>query len=92
MTTRAKAGRARGVSRVERLADELFRQVEEAQGHAFISDAEGAGMDEQQFFDRVRGRLDWTEKSATLIRDFLVKNAPMRPASRKPRGGGRWQQ
>lgn len=35
---------------VEALSDELFKLVEEAQGFAFVSDAEGAGMTEEQFF------------------------------------------
>jgi hypothetical protein len=58
---------------VERLSDELFILVEKAQGFAFISDSEGAGMTQAQFFERVRGRLNWSEKSCELIRKFLKK-------------------
>jgi len=58
---------------VELLADELFRRVEKAQGFAFISDAEGAGMTRQQFFERVRGRLAWSVKSCQGITNFLRK-------------------
>lgn len=56
---------------VEALSDELFKLVEEAQGFAFVSDAEGAGMTEEQFFERVRGRLAWSEESCRLLRQFL---------------------
>jgi hypothetical protein len=56
---------------VEELADELFIAVERAQGFAFISDAEGASMMEDEFFERVRGRLAWSEESCRIIRKFL---------------------
>ena len=58
---------------VDKLADELFKLVEAAQGFAFISDGEGAGMNRSQFFARVRGRLRWTRKSDRLIKKFLMK-------------------
>jgi len=58
---------------VDQLCDELFLAVEHSQGFAFISDAEGATMTRAQFFERIRGRLAWTEKSAKIIRNFLFK-------------------
>ena len=69
-----KAKRAKASDRVGRLADELFREVEEAQGYAFISDGEGAGMTEEQFYKRIRGRLKWAEKQVVIIRGFLIRN------------------
>ena len=63
---------------VEELNDELFALVEEAQGHAFISDGEGGKMNQEEFFERVRGRLMWSEKSCALIRRFLRKYAQLK--------------
>lgn len=63
----------RKADEVRRLADELFRAVEKSQGFAFISDGEGAGMTKQQFFERIRGRLDWSHKATEEIKKFLKK-------------------
>lgn len=56
------------------LADELFHLVQTSQGMGFISDGEGAGMSRDQFFNRIRGRLEWEKKSVKLITRFLKKH------------------
>lgn len=58
---------------VPELVDELFKDVEESQGHGFWSDGECAGFTHQQFFERVRGRLDWNLRAVAIIRKFLRK-------------------
>lgn len=63
----------RKADEVRRLADELFQAVEKAQGFAFISDGEGAGMTKKEFFERIRGRLDWSHKATDEIKKFLKK-------------------
>jgi hypothetical protein len=60
--------------RVEKLADELFESVQQSQGFSFVSDGEAHdGMTEEQFFERVRGRLQWSHESVRLMRNFLRK-------------------
>ena len=66
---------------VDELADELFLAVEKAQGFAFISDGEGAGMTRRQFFKRVRGRLDWSRRASREIAKFLRRHGQLKPAS-----------
>jgi|HubBroStandDraft_4_1064222.scaffolds.fasta_scaffold04643_6 hypothetical protein len=57
----------------EQLADELFELVQKSQGMAFVSDAEGAGMSREQFFRRIRGRLEWSKESCKQFKQFLKK-------------------
>lgn len=61
---------------VEQLADELFTAVQGAQGYAFISDGEHFPKIEQ-FFERIRGRLAWSQESCRIIRSFLKKYGEM---------------
>lgn len=58
---------------VEKLTDELFNLVEEAQGHAFFSDGETFETT-AEFFERVRGRLKWNDVASKVIRSFLRKH------------------
>lgn len=62
---------------VAELADELFSKIERAQGMAFVSDGEHFPTVEQ-FFERVRGRLDWQRRSVRVMADFLRKYDELR--------------
>lgn len=58
---------------VSELSDELFRRVEQSQGFFFVSDDGGGGMTEEQFFERIRGRLAWGRRAVKDMRAFLAK-------------------
>lgn len=72
---------------VEEKADEIFKAIENAQGYFFVSDGEGAGMTEAEFFERIRGRLAWGERAVNIMHNFLAKyrqtDAAMRAAKEK---------
>lgn len=57
---------------VERLVNELFHAVQNAQGHAFVSDGETFDS-VTDFFARIRGRLKWSQETTRLMREFLKK-------------------
>ena len=59
---------------MEEFAAELFAKVEQAQGFFFVSDGEGQGMRRDEFFDRIRGRLEWGRKAVRQMRAFLAKH------------------
>lgn len=58
---------------VEELADELFAAVQKAQGHAFVSDGETFAT-KKEFFERIRGRLEWSMAASRRMRVFLKKH------------------
>ena len=58
---------------VEKLSDEVFAKVQQAQGFFFISDDGGGGMDAAKFFERIRGRLAWGRKAVKEMDAFLRK-------------------
>jgi hypothetical protein len=55
------------------LADELFGKIERAQGMSFVSDGEHFPTVEQ-FFERVRGRLEWQRRGVRIMAAFLRKH------------------
>lgn len=66
------------LTRVERLAAELFKAVESAQGFAYVSDGEAhAGTVESEFFRRTRGRLEWSKEVTLKLREFLKKHGQL---------------
>lgn len=71
---------------VEKLAAELFASVEGDQGFFFVSDAEVFPTTEQ-FFKRIRGRLQYGERAVRKMRAFLKKyDALDGPARKSTRG------
>lgn len=60
-------------SQVAVLADELFTEIETAQGYAFVSDGETFPT-KAQFFARVRGRLEYQKAGVEIMRKFLRKH------------------
>lgn len=58
---------------VDDKADELFRLVQESQGFFYVSDDGAPGMTENQFFERIRGRLAWGRKAVRQMDGFLRK-------------------
>lgn len=61
---------------VHKLADELFREVELEQGRAFVSDGETFGT-KVEFFQRVRGRYEWSKAASRRILAFLKKHGEL---------------
>ena len=59
--------------KVHDLADELFSKVQRAQGNAFCSDGETFPTTEQ-FFERIRGRLEWNKRASRIMSAFLRKH------------------
>lgn len=57
---------------VDVLADELFRKIEKSQGMAFVSDGETFST-RAQFFERIRGRLQWQREGVRVMSAFLRK-------------------
>lgn len=74
---------------IEELSDELFRAVQQSQGFFFVSDDGGPGMDEIQFFERVRGRLAWGRAAVKSMNNFLRKYGQTDgQIAKKPKGRG----
>ena len=63
---------------VEKLVDELFGEIEHAQGYAFVSDGETFSTTEQ-FFERIRGRLRYQRKAARIMAAFLRRHGQYNP-------------
>lgn len=59
------------------LVDELFSKIEVSQGHFFVSDGETFPTREQ-FFERIRGRLQHGREAVRLMRGFLAKYGELR--------------
>lgn len=57
---------------VEALGAELFKIVETDQGHFFVSDGETFPTT-AQFFERIRGRLEYGRRSVRKMAAFLRK-------------------
>ncbi len=57
---------------VDKLADELFREVQRSQGFFFVSDGETFPTKEQ-FFERIRGRLEHGRDAVHIMNRFLRK-------------------
>lgn len=57
---------------VSLLVDELFGQVEKAQGYAHVSDGETFAT-KAEFFKRIRWRLEWSKAATRRMRTFLKK-------------------
>lgn len=68
-----ESGTVKARPSVPALLDELFANVQEAQGHGFISDGEAHGFTHKQFFEQVRIRLSWNAEAVRIIRKFLRK-------------------
>lgn len=64
--------------RVDLLTDDLFRAVEESQGLFHVSDGETFHTG-QEFFERVRGRLEWGKEAVRLMQAFLRKHGELKP-------------
>ena len=73
---------------VEALADELFAKVQESQGFFYVSDGEGLGMRRDQFFDRIRGRLEWGRLAVKQMRAFLAKHDEIAPREPQTKSAG----
>ena len=69
---------------VEQLSGELWRKIEESQGCFFVSDDGAPGMTEEQFFERIRGRLAWGRKAVRDMDTFLRKYKQTDAQVRRP--------
>lgn len=61
------------MSKIEKLAAEIFDLVEFDQGKGFISDGLDALKTERELFEIVRGHLRASERAARKIRGWLKK-------------------
>lgn len=61
------------ITKVEKLADELFRLVEKDQGKGFISDGLGVLKNEDEFFEVVKMHLNYSRIVVKRIESFLRK-------------------
>jgi len=61
---------------VTKLVDELFQKVQLEQGHAFVSDGETFPT-KAEFFQRIRGRLEWSKAATRRMRAFLKKHGEL---------------
>lgn len=94
MTVKAQKENAPQLPSVAELVDELFSEIQMAQGYAHFSDG-APPWSHPEFFARVRGQLRWSEKATKIMRTFLKKydqepkvGRPLRnspPVDRKPR-------
>ncbi len=63
--------------KVQDLADELLESVETAQGYFFVSDGETFPTT-AQFFERIRGRLEYGKLAVRKMRAFLKKHGELK--------------
>ena len=64
------------------LTDELFGEIEEAQGGAYFSDGEQQPtMD--AYWERIRGRREWARRVVRIYTDFLRKYGQSLPPKGK---------
>lgn len=57
---------------VDGLVNELFHRVQKEQGYAHVSDGETFAT-KAEFFQRIRGRLEWSKAASRRMRAFLKK-------------------
>lgn len=70
---------------VDLLTDELFTEIQRAQGFAFFSDGE-TFRTKAEFFERVRGRLEWQKRGLVIMTRFLKRHGELKSlqAGEKP--------
>lgn len=68
--------RSRNVE-IDKLADELFSDIQRAQGYAYVSDGE-TFKTKSKFFERVRGRLEWQKEGVEIMVAFLERHGELK--------------
>lgn len=63
--------------KVDVLVDELFDMVERPQGYSFCSDGETFST-VPKFFERIRGRYEWSKEASRQMRKFLRKHGQLK--------------
>lgn len=65
---------------VDRLVQELFGAVQTSQGYFYVSDGETFAT-RAEFFERIRGRLDWGREAVAKMNAFLRKHGEAKPTT-----------